>query len=243
MSMVNECKQLLLERSEILNYVQRNFEELSKKADAAPTMKFGTKCDLLGQFCPSIITFKRDKKLMKGRFLKEKTGETSYTVYEMTEDNTPIRLKKYNQYGCDLTCYFYKRNNFSYAVPLFRETKNDYKAYIYKYLIQNERIQEYAQIENCHVILEKYNYTHLEDGFFECEWCYYYDSSFSRISSSLTGLLTQKINEKNINFPSNDNITIRILRYYYKIFLKGEKIDSIEEYIQDSDGFKYVRTL
>lgn len=242
-SMVNECEQLLLERTEILNYVQRNFEELSKRADTAPIIKFGTKCDLLGQFCPSIITFKRDKKMKKGKFLKEKAEGIPYTVYEMNEDKTPIRLRKYNQYGCDLTCYFYNRNDFSYAVPLFRETKSDYKTYIYKYLIQKGRILECAKIENCHVVFEKYNYSHFEEGYFECDWCYYYNSSFSRISSSLVEMVTKKIEQEKLNIPSDDKCTIRISRYYYKIFVKDSKVHYIEEYVRNADELKYVRTL
>lgn len=234
---------MILERSEIVNYVQLNFESLRKEADSAHIRKLGTKCDALGQFCPSIITFKRDKGLRKGKFIKDNSDEAAYTTYEMNSDNEPIRMKKYNRLGCDLTYFFYKRQDFTYAVPLFRDTKNDYGTCVYKYLMKNEKISEYAEIENNQVIFEKYDYAHLEEGYFECDWCYYYNSSFSRISPSSIELFSNKLSKKKINIPSDDNIIIRISRYYYKIFIKNGKVNLIKEYECNNGEHRFIRNL
>lgn len=236
----DELKALLLERQCIYEYVRENFIRLSESADKADTIRYGTKCDGLGRLCPSELFFRRDKKLRKGRFLKEKPADDRYTVYEINSGE-PMRMRKYNRFGCDMSIYFYKNNDIGYAVPLFRETMEDYGRYLYKYCVKNGRLMEFAEIENDLVIREKYNYSMENDGIIECEWCYYLDFTVNRkedASSDFYDFLSAKLEGKNFNVPTNESAP-KLSRYLYRIFNNGK----IEEYKLINEEKQFIRVI
>lgn len=239
---VNECRKLLQERQSIVKNVQKKYEHYLTEADNAPVRRYGTKCDELGRFCPSIITFKRDRSLHKGRILKYAPKDESFTIYEMNDANVPIRIKKINKFGCDLTYYFYNQNGVTYAVPLFRDTPNDYHTYVHKYRIGDQGLIEYAKIDESLVIYEKYDYTHIEQGIIECDWCYYFDPSLRPLSDAFIKMVGATLKDK-INTVSQLDTSPKIYRYQYRIYVSNGVIGKIEEYKFQQDEMILLRTL
>lgn len=246
--MINEqyLIELLSERTKIINYVLDNYSVLKSNSDNAEIKKFSTKCDGLGQFYPGIIMYRREKGASKGRFLNKKPDNFSYCIFEMSKNKEPFRIRKFNQFGCDSSYYFYQNNSYHYCVPLRGDTTTPYGRNVYRYSIKDGAITEYAEFDNSTIVLEKYDYNHLSEGYFECHWCYYYNSDFNSISESTFDSLTSSLSEKlksKINFPLNGNPTIRKSDYYYKIFINGKRIEKIEEYNHNNGAMKYIRNI
>lgn len=245
--MINESYliKLLDERDSIIDHATKNYETLNILSNASESVKFGTRCDDIGCFYPGIIKYKRDKKSKKGKLLKEKPNDSNYVLYESRRDDVPLRLRKFNKYGCESRMYFYRSDGFDYCVPFLRDTSSVFGK-VYKYSFEHERISEYAEIDKTVIVLEKYDYRHLSDGYYECTWYYYYNSKFSSMSyqdfDMVTGSLDEMLKEK-IKKPPDLTPVIRKNVYYYKIFLNSEKIGKIEEYSVDDGEINYIRNI
>ncbi len=237
---------LLSERAKIINYVLDNYNVLKLNSDNAEIKKISSKCDGLGQFYPGLIMYRREKGANKGRFLNKKPDNVSYCVFEMSKNKEPFRIRKFNQFSCDSSYYFYQNNGYNYCVPLRGDTTIPYGRNVYRYSMKGGIIAEYTEFDNSTIVLEKYDYTHLSDGYFECYWCYYYNSNFNSVSEFTFDLLTSSLSEKlkrKINFPGKENPTIRKSDYYYKIFINGKRIEKIEEYNNANGEMKYIRNI
>lgn len=240
----DELISLLSEQSIVFEYAQNHFEQLRADAEKAEKIKYGSKCDGIGQISPSMIEFRRVKNMKKGRFLKEIPENPHYTVYAFGNDNSPKRLRKMNQYGCDMNVYFFELNGYQYAVPFFRDTDKGYPTNIFKYLCKDGRVMEYYQIERSHVIGERYDYDHFDEGYIDCYWFYYYDSSFSNISSELLEAVNSKLKEMGTSKKiQDDHNIVRRRDYCYRIFMKDKKITEIKEYIIKNENLEYIRDV
>lgn len=246
--MINESylKELIKERADIVEYAINNYDTLKNNSDNAQVRKFGTKCDGIGQFYLGTIMYRRDKGLKKGKFLKERIDNVNYTVYETDSCNLPLRIRKYNKFGCESNYYFFKKNNFYCCVPFLRDTDKEYGSDIYRYSFENGDLSEYAKIGKTTVTIEKYDYSHFSEGYYECNWYNYYNSEFSALSHENFDLVTFSLDERlknKIRNPSSVEPIIRKSVCYYKIFLNESKIKKIEEYNVNNGEKKYIRTI
>ncbi|MDO5561129.1 MAG: hypothetical protein Q4F95_16245 [Oscillospiraceae bacterium] len=244
----SELKQQLENRKEIINYVKNNFNSFVIRAGNAAIKKYSTRCDGIGKLNPSMIIYSRDNGLKKGRFIKEKGENTDYCIFESDKDNNPLRIRKYNKFGCESTFYFYTKDNTTYAVSFFKDTQEVYK-YIYTYTIVDGRLYECSQIEETGVVLEKYDYTSEKDGIIKCDWCSYHDFSYSQnknIKDNMSLFFTEKLKshiiDDNIKIPTNQSPPKRE-DYQYLINNAGTKEYYISEYKLCNGEYKKTREL
>ncbi|MBD5141222.1 MAG: hypothetical protein HDT25_07410 [Ruminococcus sp.] len=251
---MDKCIDLLNYRNKIVKEVQAKFSELSSAADDAEIIKYSTPIDGIGKFCPSLINFKIHPNRRRGRLLNNKPNSERYVKFYISKCGQPLRIRKFSQYGCDSSTYFYHDNEYVCAVPLFRETIDDYGRNIYIYKMTDERVAEYAEIDISSVYLEEYDYSN--SNMVVCNMYEYYNSDFAFRDTTLSpkeindfySFLGQKINEKlgenidgkEINFPTKP--TIRINKWKYEI-TQSDKVKNINEFIFMNDQWLFNRKL
>ncbi|MDE7293230.1 MAG: hypothetical protein K2N72_02275 [Oscillospiraceae bacterium] len=229
-----EMDGLLLERMPAFEYVKKAFEQFKTEADNAKHLKYGSKCDRLGQFCPSLLNHRIFRNYKKGRFLKEKPQSGSYAVYEFDGPNAPKRMRHYNKFGCEMSVYFFERNGYQYAIPFIGESDSDYHCDIYKFLCKDERVMEYYEISRHSLHGETYDYSHLDEGYIECYRFYYLNSAFNNDDSSPESVqfkewLGSYFEEKGLEVNCDPD-SASLDEYCYRIFLQGRKVMYIDEY-------------
>lgn len=238
----NYLKELLVERANIVKYAVDNFELLKKRSDDAIVQRFGTRCDGIGQFYPGVIMYNRDKGKKKGKLLKEKTEDLNYTIYESDCNNDPLRIRKYNKFGCESN-YYYQKEDVWYCVPFLKDTNSIYGS-VYKYSFENGKLVEFAEINKDLVIVEQYDYRYLTEGFYECTWYYYYNSEFNLDFQIAFEFATASLNEKlknKLKTPSDSVIRKHV--YYYKIVVNDNKIKTIKEYQVNNNERQFIRNI
>lgn len=251
---MDKCIDLLNYRSKIVKEVQDNFSELSSAADNAEIIKYSTPIDGIGKFCPSLINYRIHPNRKRGRLLNNKPDSERYVKYYINKFGQPLRIRKLNQYGCDSSTYFYCDNEYVCAVPLFRETIDDYGRNIYIYKIIYERVAEYAEIDISSVYWEEYDYSN--SNMIVCNMYEYYNSDFAFRDTTLSlkdinnfySFLGQKVNEKlgqnidgkKIIFPTNS--TVRINKWKYEI-TQSDKVKNINEFIFKDDQWFFNRKV
>ena len=251
---MDKCIDLLNYRNKIIKEVQDNFSELSSVADDAEIIKYSTPIDGIGKFCPSLINYRIHPNRKRGRLLNNKPMTERYVKYYISKCEQPLRIRKFNQYGCDSSTYFYCDNEYVCAVPLFRETIDDYGRNIYIYKIIDERVVEYAEIDTSSVYLEEYDYSNLNR--IVCNMYEYYNSDFAFRDTTLSpnkindfySFLGRKVNEKlnrnidskEIKFPTNS--TVRINKWKYEI-TQSNKVRNINEFIFKNNQWLFNRKV
>ncbi len=251
---MDKCIDLLNYRNKIVKEVQAKFSELSSAADEAKIIKYSTPIDGIGKFCPSLINYRIHPNRKRGRLLNNKPALERYVKYYISECGQPLRIRKFNQYGCDSSTYFYHDNEYVCAVPLFRETIDDYGRNIYIYKITDERVAEYAEIDTSSVYLEEYDYS--DSNTIVCNMYEYYHSDFAFRNTALSpkelndfySILGQKITEKlgqnngckEINFPHNS--IVRINKWKYEI-TQSDKVKNINEFIFKNNQWLFNREI
>lgn len=253
---MDKCIDLLHYRSKIVKEVQAKFSELSLIADDAEIIKYSTPIDGMGKFCPSLINYRIHPNRKRGRLLNNKPKSECYVKYYISKSGQPLRICKFNQYGCDSSTYFYQDNEYMCAIPLFRETVDDYGRDIYIYKITDERIAEYAEIDTSSVYLEEYDYSNPD--MVVCNMYEYYNSDFNFRDNTLPpedlndfySFLGQKINKKmkhttdskEINFAYNSTATVRINKWKYEITQNDSTIN-INEFIFNKNQWFFNRNV
>lgn len=251
---MDKCIDLLNYRNKIIKEVQNNFSELSSVADDAEIIKYSTPIDGIGKFCPSLINYRIHPNRKRSRLLNNKPMTERYVKYYISKCEQPLRIRKFNQYGCDSSTYFYRDNEYVCAVPLFRETIDDYGRNIYIYKIIDERVVEYAEIGTSSVYLEEYDYLNLNR--IVCNMYEYYNSDFAFRDTTLSpneindfySFLGRKVNEKldrnidskEIKFLTNSNV--RINKWKYEI-TQSNKVRNINEFIFKNDQWLFNRKV
>lgn len=237
-SRMNKCVELLIKRKEIVEEVQRRFAELSYNADNSEIKKYSLPISGIGKFCPSLINFKIHSNRKSRRLLNDKPDLACYVQYDLDKDGLPLRISKYNQFGVDSNTYFYCQNDYVYAVPLFRNTIDDYQKNIYIYKVIGNQAAEYAEVGTASVYLEEYD--HSDPNMIICYMTEYYNSEISNLSkehySDLISICSRK-KGKDI-FILSDNGE-RIDLWKYEIVPK----EKISEYRFSNDKWVYNRYL
>ena len=236
-------KGLLENRDEIVKYAQTKYSYFKEQMDDAKKIQYSSKCDIPGIICPSLLKFRRDKKLKKGRLCKKIPDDNRYSAYIYSDNGNILALKNYNQFGCDMTVWFFEKDGRHYAVPFRGETNHDYGTKIINYSYLNGFISEYHEIERSHVISEIYDYNRIDDGYIECNYCSYLDASFSSITPCFFNDINSKLKERGISKElSFSKDIIQRSDYYYKIYL-SDKNTEIEEYRVDNSNKIFIRKL
>lgn len=256
---MNYLKEWLIRRKKIVSYVQEHFEELKLVADNSKCVKYSTQVSGIGCFSPSLVNHIIHSSYRKGRLLKNKPDSTNYTEFTLDNNGKPLRLRDMNKFGCDLTAYFYSDNEYTYSVPLFKETKNDYGKKVFAYKIDNDRVIEYAEIEDSYLYLELYTYPD-NNGIVICEMFEYLDFSIAYSMQSKEETERQKIFfdflannaigksnriSQEVSVPSSQTKP-KLSKFKYFIRYENNKILSVEEFYCKNDnwqptGFAYVK--
>lgn len=257
---MNQLRQWLIRRKEIVNYVQEHFDELKSASDDSDNIKYSTKVSGIGCFSPSLINHLIHSGYKKGRILKNKPDSQNYTEFTLNNNGNPLRMREINRFGCDLTVYFYSDVEYTYSVPLFRDTKNDYGKNVFAYKCNNGRVIEYVEIEDCSVYLELYTYPDNNNDIVICEMFEYLDFSIAygtqteeeaERQKSFFDFIADKATEKSnntsqeINTPSTKSKP-KLNKFKYIIHLNKNKVSRVEEFYFKNDnwepsGFVYCK--
>lgn len=235
---------LLLERDEIAEYALESLEYLSCTLNSSKTIKYLSACDLPGIVCPSLIKYKRDKKLRKGRLISTLPQNNHYVSLHYNHKGEIIAIKKYNQYGCDQTMYFFQKNGSYYGVPFISDTKQIYGSKIIKWTFIGDQIIEYAEIEKTFVICEQYSYANISEGIIDCDWSHYVNSAYADYSSTVMNLLESSITKLRVSQREMERIEkVSRTDFFYIIHTKKGKISDIEEYRNERNIRELIRHL
>lgn len=253
---MDKCIELLRYRSKIIEEVRSRFSELSSIANDAEIIKYSTPISGIGQFCPSLINYKIHSNRKRGRLLNNKPKSECWVKYYISKSGQPLRIRKFNQYSCDSSTYFYRDNEYMCAVPLFRETANAYGRDIYIYRITNGRVAEYAEIDNSSVYLEEYDYSNSD--MVVCNMYEYHNSDPEfrvntlpqEVLDDFYSFFERKINEKmkhntdgkKINSPYNSTATERINKWKYEI-TQNDNAVNIKEFIFRDGQWSFNRNI
>lgn len=142
------------------------------------------------------------------------------------------------------------------AVPLFRETTDDYGRNIYIYKITDGQIAEYAEIDASSVYLEEYDYSNPD--MVVCYMYEYYNSDFYFRDNTLPpedlndfySFLGRNINKrmkhntdgKEINFSHSSTAAVRINKWKYEI-IKNDNVINIKEFIFRDGQWSFNRNI
>lgn len=158
---ITELTELLNKYNEIVEYAIDNFYILKEQADNAEIVKYGTDSTGLGCLYPEIR-----KKICNGkygRFLKKKPNAKNYTIYEFTNQMTPLRVKHIDEekyLATSETYLFFSINNEIYAVPFMGESNNFYisnNCYMFAY--KGEKLSQFSFFSNARINLMEFDYT------------------------------------------------------------------------------------
>ncbi len=247
---MDKLKNWLSRRKEIVNYVQEHFEELKSVADNSDNMRYSTWVSGIGCFSPSLINHIIHSNYKKGRLLKNKPDSSLYTEFTLDSNGNPLRQRDMNKFGCDLTAYFYSDGEYTYSVPLSRDTKNDYGKNIFAYKTDNGRVIEYAEIEDSSLYLELYTYPD-NNGIVVCEMFEYLDFSVAYSNgneeetekqNSFFDFLTNKAIEISNSKSQKNNIPSaqskpKLNKFRYFIHLENNKVSNVEEFYFKEDNW------
>lgn len=197
---------LLSARADIVKEVADNIE-LIKSRTNIDSVKYSTTFDGLGPLCPSLIIDKLTVSYKKGRLLSKKPKSQKYAVIYYA-DNNPLYIEEYNEYGCEMTFYFWNKNGAIWAVPFIRTSKSEYPTYVHCMVYENGRIAEYTYMTESSLNHEEYTYTQNPDTVICDE--YYYVPYMSKNGRAMNG--------GNISVHKND------------IFLQKGKVYEIKHY-------------
>lgn len=231
---MNKCISFLNYRNKIVEEVQSRFSELSSIADNTEVIKYSMPISGIGKFCPSLLNYRIHPNRKCSRLLNDKPKSERYVRYDITKRGEPLRICKFNKYGCDSCTYFYKDNEYICAVPLFRETADDYNKNIYIYKMTDGQINEYVEIDTSSVYLEEYDY--LKSNVIICNVYEYFNSDFHNSSplfneeksSDLYSFLGQEVNCTGTKSLNKSNV--RINKWKYEITYSDTNNINIHEF-------------
>lgn len=145
-----ELEEMIKKRSDALDYAIAHFEELKQSSDNAEIIKYGTSNYGIGALTPMVK--RAFCKGEYGRFLNAAPDKSKYTIYELTAQKKPLRIRHFMsdpRFAANSeTFYFFEFENNLWAAPFFSESKKVYiGADCYCFVYENELLKYYGQID------------------------------------------------------------------------------------------------
>lgn len=154
----NKLDNLLSIRKDIINEISNNIDIIKSKV-CPDNIKYATDFDGLGVFSPSLVIDKITGGYKKGRILKNPPKSPKYVKCYYDEKGEILFFEKYNEFGLDLTCYFYRIENVLWVAPFIGDGYKEYPTDVYSMVFDNGKIKDFSYMASNSIWDEVYRYS------------------------------------------------------------------------------------